>query len=65
MYTSKRDYIFIFTDVCTCMHITHYYIIYIQIILFKYEKKPSTPVLTYMLHTSKYVYYVYVYMCRC
>ena len=26
MYTSKRVYIFIFLDVCTCTHITHYYI---------------------------------------
>ena len=64
MYTSKRDYIFIFTDVCTCMHITHYNIIYIQIIFIN-TKTTSTPVLMYMLHTSKYVYYVYVYMCRC
>ena len=31
MYTSKRDYIYIFTYVCTCMHITHDYIYNIEV----------------------------------
>ena len=52
MYTSKRDYKIICTDVCTCMHITHYHIIYIQIIfIYKYENNK---------YTCTYVHVAYV-----